>query len=131
MSTPEQPANDTQVTTTPAAPPAPATGVQPADGAPAAADERIPLPAPKPAIDPEVLRRRARGLDAVLVGVLLIFAFVTASFKATNSDLFMHLATGRLIVQGAFEWGVDPYTFGSTGRWVEHAWLYDVILYGL
>src|SRR5262249_51799157 len=134
MSTAEQPANDgTPVTTTPAEP-APATAIQPADGtapAPAASEERIPLPpAPAPTVPPEVLLRRARAPDAVLVGVLLVFAFVVASFKAANSDLFMNLATGRLIVQGGFDWGADPFTFGSEGRWVEHSWLFDVITYG-
>src|SRR5262245_25194906 len=126
MSSADQPANDGTPVTTPAAGETPAAGIQP-DGPPGANDRitlpPAPSPAPAPAVTPEALLRRARGLDAVLVGVLLIFAFVAASFKAFNSDLFLALATGRLIVQGAFEWGVDPYTFGSEGRWVEHAWL--------
>lgn len=121
MSTAEQPADG-----------APATGIQPAADA-----DRIALPPPPaakaaaPPVDPAVLRRRARGLDAVLVGVLLLFAFFAASYRAATSDLFMHLATGRLIVQGAYSFGEDPFTFGSAGRWVNHSWLFDVLAYGL
>ena len=76
---------------------------------------------------------RTRGyLDAVLIALALVFAFLTASFPAANGDFFRHLATGRLIAQGQYHFGVDPFTFSAGGDyWVNHAWLFAVLVYGL
>jgi hypothetical protein len=69
-----------------------------------------------------------RALDVCLVVLALAFAFLVASFRAANSDLFLHLATGRLIAHGAFAFGSDPFTFTSAA-WVNHNWLYDLAVY--
>ncbi|MGL4555253.1 MAG: hypothetical protein ACRC33_29150, partial [Gemmataceae bacterium] len=93
--------------------------------------ERIPLPpidAP-PAPDPAAMLARLRPLDGLLVLALLAFAFLVASFKAANSDVFLHLATGRLLAQRAYPFGQDPFTFAAAG-WVNHAWLYSLGLFG-
>lgn len=71
-------------------------------------------------------------LDRFLVLLVLLLAFFLGSFAARNSDLWMHLATGRLIVEGKYTFGADPfaYTSGDT-RWVNTSWLADVLGYGL
>src|SRR5262245_7822854 len=100
----------------PAAPLAPAgeaTGVQAAP-APAPAEAPIPLPPlPQPPPDPERFLGRLRFLDRLLVVLVLAFAFLVASYPAGNPDLFRHLAAGRLVAQGAYPFGADPFTFGS------------------
>src|SRR5262249_40284195 len=43
---------------------------------------------------------------------------------------WMHLATGRLIAEGKYEFGKDPFSFATEGKtWVNHAWLFDLLLY--
>jgi tetratricopeptide (TPR) repeat protein len=66
------------------------------------------------------------------VVLLLVFAFLTASFRASNTDLFLHLATGRLIAGGAYEFGADPFTFTADGgKWINHSWLVDLVAFYL
>ena len=94
---------------------------------------RIPLP-PMPVrspAPPEALLRRIHVLESALAALLLGFAFLVASFRAGNSDLFLHLATGRMIAQGAFDFGNDPFTFTAQGVWVNHNWLCDLVAYWL
>src|SRR5262249_14525852 len=80
----------------------------------------------------ERLPRQLRLLDGVLVAVVLVFAFLVASFPATNSDFFLHLASGRLLAEGNYHFGVDPFTFTTEGvRWVNHSWLLDLLAYTL
>jgi hypothetical protein len=50
-------------------------------------------------------------------------AFLLASFPARTSDLWMHLANGRLLAQGEYSFGADAG--------INHAWLYDILCYGL
>src|SRR4051794_30389833 len=108
-----------QVTGTP---PAGAAGVQAAP---------VPLaPIPEPPASHEGFLGRLRALDLLLAGLVLAFAFVAASFPASNADLFRHLAAGRLIAQGAYPFGEDPFTFGSEGAyWANHPWLFDLGCY--
>jgi hypothetical protein len=81
--------------------------------------------------DPVRFARRLARLDVVLVVLTLAFAFLMASFPATNSDLFLNLAGGRLLAQGQYTFGQDPFTFTAEGYWANHAWLFGLILYGL
>ncbi|MFO0805936.1 MAG: hypothetical protein U0791_22760 [Gemmataceae bacterium] len=68
--------------------------------------------------------------DSLLVAATIAFAFLAASFAATNSDLWLHLATGRLIAAGDYSIGVDPFSYLTAGkRWVNHAWLFDLAAY--
>ncbi len=128
-------------------PPAPdlSTGIQagrPASTAiqaapPATASETsIPLPAVPSALrkqtSPEQLARELARLDWGLIGVTLVLAFMLASFAVRNTDFWMHLASGRLLAHGQYTFGVDPFTYTSTGRyWANHSWLADLMLYGL
>jgi tetratricopeptide (TPR) repeat protein len=68
--------------------------------------------------------------DSLLVVATIAFAFLAASFAATNSDLWLHLATGRLIAAGDYSIGTDPFSYLTAGkRWVNHAWLFDLAAY--
>ncbi|MBY0523661.1 MAG: tetratricopeptide repeat protein [Gemmataceae bacterium] len=71
-------------------------------------------------------------LDRVLVLLVLVFAFLVASFAARNSDLWMHLATGRALAHGEYTFGVDPFAHTTSNvYWTNHNWLYDLIFYNL
>jgi len=86
----------------------------------------------KKPISPGHFARRMKGLDCALILLLLVFAFLLGSFAAANSDLWMHLATGRLISQGQFEFGKDPFAYTTSNEdwtWINHSWLFDLVLY--
>ncbi|HEX5269941.1 MAG TPA: hypothetical protein VFW33_05620 [Gemmataceae bacterium] len=90
--------------------------------------QTIPLP-PVPQAAPR--RRRPWG-DYFLTLLVLLLAFLTASSLARNSDLWFHLATGRLIAEGRFPFGADPFAFTTGGvYWACHSWLFDLGLYEL
>ncbi len=123
-------------TPTPQAAAASPTGVQPAQ-APASAvkpaDATVkPLPPPRTPPSPERVVEQRRRLDYFLVGLVLVFAFVSGLFTAHNSDFLLHAASGRLIAHGDPRplTGVDPFSFASHGAyWVNTNWLYDLIVY--
>jgi tetratricopeptide (TPR) repeat protein len=73
---------------------------------------------------------RPRGYDLLLAVLVVAFAFLAASFAARNSDLFLHLASGRLLAHGDYTFGADPFSCTTAGvYWANHAWLFDLFLY--
>jgi hypothetical protein len=76
-------------------------------------------------------------LDWVLLGLIVILSFLVSSVPAFNSDVWMQLATGRLIVEGKYlPGGADPFscaTLAVEGRdavpWVNHSWLFGLGLF--
>src|SRR5437763_1415325 len=113
---------DTNITDKPAAPtpaaPVPTTTPAPPAPATAAKDERPPAWIVKS--------------DYLLLGLLLLLSFLLASFTASNSELWLHLAIGQRLSEGAFEFGVDPYSWATEAVgtkpavfWVHHSWLYS------
>lgn len=85
----------------------------------APAARRKPWPSP-------TLARRAG------IGLLLLLTFVLASFAIRNTDFWVHLATGRLIAGGQYQFGVDPFSFTTEAvYWTNSSWLYDLFIYGL
>ncbi|VTS06745.1 hypothetical protein [Tuwongella immobilis] len=94
-------------------------------------DTPIPLPpmppAPPAEVKPSIIQRWPEFfgiVDALFIASLLITGFLIASFAARNSDYLQHLATGRLIAEGTYSFGQDP--FAATERtWVNHSWLID------
>ncbi len=69
---------------------------------------------------------------AWLPGVLVVvLAFLTASFLARNSDLWFHLAAGRLVAGGQLFAPADPFAYTAPGPWVDRSWLFDLGLYAL
>ncbi len=107
----------------PAAGPTPAaqTAVQPAP-------EPTPPEPPKPATWPEWFG----AVDAALAVVVTAAAFLAGSFAAHNTDVWLHLANGRNLVQGKYTPGSDPYTFtGADRAWADTSWLFDLGLYAV
>ncbi|HEV3439546.1 MAG TPA: hypothetical protein VG122_19435 [Gemmata sp.] len=69
-------------------------------------------------------------MDALTIGLLLLFSFLSASFIARNSDVWLHLATGRMLVAGEYRFGSDPFAYTTANRyWANHAWLFDLGFY--
>src|SRR5262245_3269942 len=70
------------------------------------------------------------GFAWVLAFGVLTLAFLLASFSVRNSDFWMHLATGRLLAEGNYSFGKDPFSFvGEDRTWVNHSWLFDWLTY--
>ena len=89
-----------------------------------------PIAAPSSPPAPESTAPRARWLDALLAGLVLLFAFAAASFPVRNSDFWMHLAAGRLLANGDYQFGHDPFAYTTENiYWANHSWLFDLALY--
>ena len=73
--------------------------------------------------------RTAWCLDLVLVTLLAALAFLLASFPARNSDLWGHLAAGRLLAQGEFPLRGDVDVRSLFPG--DQAYLFDLLTYGL
>jgi hypothetical protein len=85
-------------------------------------------PAPQP-VQAARLARRPWG-DYSLALLVLALAFLTASTLARNSDLWFHLATGRLLSGRQFTFGTDPFAYTTGGvYWACHSWLFDLALH--
>ncbi|HZT82285.1 MAG TPA: hypothetical protein VFA26_18805 [Gemmataceae bacterium] len=114
--------------------PTPPVNVQAEPPPPPAEAATISLPPPSAAKSPGAQGSPdlARILDGALAALVLALAAFVASFAARNSDLWMHLASGRLLAQGRYAFGADPFSYTTQGvYWANHAWLYDLGLYGL
>jgi tetratricopeptide (TPR) repeat protein len=71
-------------------------------------------------------------LDALFAVFVCALAFLLAATPARNSDLWLHLAAGRLLAEGRFPGWTDPFASTTAGvLWVNHAWGWDALLYGL
>lgn len=109
-------------------PPAPEPAAPPPETVAAVPTPTPEAPAAKPAVWPEWFG----AVDIALGIMVLIVAFLAASYTAHNSDLLLHLATGRLIAEGNYSPATDPFTFAGEGRaWVDSSWLYALGLYAL
>src|SRR5205085_6680318 len=71
-------------------------------------------------------------LDGLLVAFVLVLTFLATTFAIRNTDIWQHLAAGRLLAQGNYHFGQDPFSYTTTDvYWANHAWLSDLILYGV
>ncbi|HEY1187359.1 MAG TPA: hypothetical protein VGE74_06855, partial [Gemmata sp.] len=92
--------------------------------------EPVPLPAPSAPPPPPARSRWGRRADALIIALVLGFAFLAGSFVARNSDVWLHLATGRALVRGDYHLGTDPFAYTTDGRyWANHSWLFDLGLF--
>jgi hypothetical protein len=67
----------------------------------------------------------------VQVLLALLLAFLLASTPARNSDLWLHLATGRAIAEGTWRFGPAPFLFNDGQPAVVHCWLFDLLAYAV
>jgi tetratricopeptide (TPR) repeat protein len=113
--------------------PAPhAVETPPADTAPADASPPVDQPTAKEPPRPVTWPEWFGAVDVALVAMVIIVAFLAASFAARNSDLWLHLANGRILVEGNYAPGSDPFTFsGSERAWADSSWLFDLGLYAV
>ena len=89
-------------------------------------------PAKKAPFSPAHFLARLVRLDNALIVLVVVLAFLLASFPVTNSDMLQHFAVGRLVLEGKYQFGVDPFCFTTDGvYWANHSWLFGVIAYGL
>ena len=67
----------------------------------------------------------------VIVAIFLaIFAFLLGSAHMGNSDVWLTLATGRLLHHGEYHFGVDPFSWASEGAyWANSSWLGSWLFY--
>lgn len=73
-----------------------------------------------------------RLLDLPNLLVVLALAVFVSSFAVRNSDFWLHLSAGRLISEGNYPFGSDPFSaIEPKPPWINHAWLFDVALYRL
>jgi hypothetical protein len=131
-SPPDAPDSPAAIQSTP--PPASSTSVQTAPDRGSADRVSLPPPAPEPKriFDPEKARRRAKVVDGIQVLLVLTLAFLSASFPIRNGDLFMHMGTGKLLVEGKYKFGADPFSVNPPdAAWVNHSWLFDLGSYGI
>ncbi len=71
-----------------------------------------------------------RHADRLLAAFVVALAFLVASTAARNSDVWLHLASGRAIANGTYRFQGDPWGQNAT-TWINHTWLYDLTAYGL
>jgi hypothetical protein len=64
--------------------------------------------------------------------LVVVFGILAASFTARNSDIWLHLAAGRLLNDHQYTFGADPFAYSTEGTyWANHAWVSDLTLYNL
>lgn len=72
------------------------------------------------------------GFDWVLTVGVLILAFLSVSFAVRNADFWQHIATGRLLIEGGYSFGKDPFSSSGADRtWVNHSWFFDLLMFWL
>ncbi|MCS7044909.1 MAG: hypothetical protein NZO58_00995 [Gemmataceae bacterium] len=120
---------------TPSETPSPAANSASVSESSAALGEAIALPPLPPPPRLETLVLRWTKFDYVLIALLLVLAYFFGTSSASNADFWRHLATGRALAEGEYQFGVDPFTVASTDvdgmprYWANHSWLYDLVLY--
>lgn len=89
-------------------------------------------PVPREATLPESGEPALAGVRNFSTCLILILAFLLASAAARNSDLWLHLATGRALIGGDYAFGTEPFSYASADTyWVNPSWLYEALLYVL
>jgi hypothetical protein len=89
---------------------------------------------PKLPSQSDLIKAETELLDRALIALTLVFACFLASFRATNSDVWMHLAAGRMIANGEYHFweGTDPFSYTTEGTsWDNHNWLAELVMYGV
>jgi hypothetical protein len=70
-------------------------------------------------------------VDVAVAVMVVVTAFLVASYSARNSDLWLHLAGGRLVTTGQLSPGADPFSQAADRPWANTSWLFDVVMYAL
>jgi len=71
-------------------------------------------------------------IPAIIAVLLLLFFLALSVTPIRNNDVWLHIASGRWIVEHGEVPKVDPYSFSAEGnRFYAHEWLAGVIFYGV
>ena len=74
----------------------------------------------------------ARLASAARAAIVLLPALLLALHRIDSSDVWFHLATGRLVMEGGGLPASDPFAAYPAGtRWLVHDWFGSVALYAL
>lgn len=81
-------------------------------------------------LTPERLAAEYQQTDRILAWLLAGLTFLLASFPVEDPQVLFSLAVGRMVAQGEFKFGPDPFCY-TTGDavWVHPGWLGDWLLY--
>jgi len=80
-----------------------------------------------PGLSKSMNRLQTRNL---FVAILALGLFTMAARSVTDPDVWWHLRTGQLIVQGHKIFHTDPYSFSKFGQlWIDHEWLAQILIY--
>lgn len=70
--------------------------------------------------------------DFFIFILILVLVFIMAARSPIDSDLFWHLATGKVTLAGGGIVTEDVFSFTRFGsEWINHSWLSQVILFSL
>ena len=72
-----------------------------------------------------------RFWDAFGLLLCVLLALAATLFPARNSDLFFHLAAGRQLLEGTYNFQNDPFLYTADQPLVNHSWLYGGIVYSI
>lgn len=73
---------------------------------------------------------RPYAIEGLLILSICVLAFLLASTPARNSDLWLHLASGRWLSAAWLPDGTEPFSSTTQGLfWVNHSWLSDFLFY--
>jgi hypothetical protein len=104
-----------------------APGQEGSSSSPQAPEAGVWLP-PLPAAAPPLWQ--GAFFDVVLGGLVLLLGFLLAAIPARSADIWIHLAAGKLLWQGQYHFGADPFAHTTGGAvWVNPSWLYDALTY--
>lgn len=71
-------------------------------------------------------------LRHLVYGLLACYAVMRAGLPGAPSDVWWHLATGRLIAQQGSAPTSDVFTYTCAGQpWVAHEWVWELLMYRL
>jgi hypothetical protein len=83
-------------------------------------------------LTPERYQAENRHHDGFLAGLVVLVAFLLASFPIVDPTFWLHLRTGQLIAAGQFSFGSDPFSYLSPDRyWIPAGWLSDFLFHKL
>lgn len=64
-----------------------------------------------------------------MLAIVALLVTVALVHNLVDADYFWHLATGRLIADGAAVPARDPFSFTWGGAWTLHEWLGELVIY--
>lgn len=85
-------------------------------------------------VEAKQIARWEKGIYIIVLSCIALVGFITTIHSLSDPDAYWHIATGRYIVTNhsipktdIFSW----YGIKNHLKWVNHEWLYDVIIYSV